>query len=273
MGNSEQYRPSPLRRRLPELRSEFERQGRWKSPDEVFETVTLDRRRPHERLSEDARQTLLDQATGPLRPGAYVEIGFGSSPYPENGADGVMGRLLGARTFSEESPYVGFEAREHLVGRNIAEIRHELKQYQPYAELLVGEGQHLPLSDRTAAEVFMGDVLIEYHKDPEAKKELLEEVRRVLEPGGLLIIGSSTIGNLADGKVTDPENTHKHTFAEVGLILDELGFRERMLVDDTMPEGEEVNQTLGWNGMNFMIARIPSEQSEPADVNPRPHRR
>lgn len=64
------------------------------------------------------------------------------------------------------------------------------------------------------------------------------------------------------GKVDEPQNTHRYEYGEIGVILDELGFTERILVDGESEEGELINKTLGWNGVAFIVARIPEAGPE-----------
>ena len=245
-----------------------------KSATEIFETVTRGVSGKQEALDPAVRAELVGMVTGPLRPGAYVEVGFGFRP--------LAGRST--RQFTAESPYIGVEGgrsdyegvgtnsamgfgRHGMYRGEIARIAQRLHESQPHAHLLVADGNHLPLADASAQEVFAGNVVLAPGMTDEGIVEFVTDSRRVLRPGALLVIGESTEGpGGGDISRTDTASNVRKSYGALGIVLDELGFTDRILVSSDTEEGRKISETLGWiegdEQANYVIARRSEDPSE-----------
>ncbi len=119
----------------------------------------------------------------------YLEIGYGLDP------EGLLSR----RSFDNKT-YIGIdkaigsygsepEAYPEAVREQTEEFEDEKEVEKPgqHINFVLGEGEHLPLQERSVHEVFMANVLnadVPYN----VKGDILKEVRRVLEDRGNLVV-------------------------------------------------------------------------------------
>lgn len=87
--------------------------------------------------------------------------------------------------------------------RNVARARARLAGRPGFLGVVVGEGASLPLADARAGALFLVEVL--EHLSPAARAALLDEIARVLRPGGTLVATTPNQEDLDAKKVACPE--------------------------------------------------------------------
>lgn len=126
---------------------------------------------------ETAREDISGGEEGLKQKKVFIEIGTNQLPVP----------WFGKRKFGEDEIYVGIEkarddiytARENV--RDVVEKDQNIHFIQAYAE-------KLPLQDASADEIFLGNVLGDPSISSEKKDAFIEESKRALKKGGIIII-------------------------------------------------------------------------------------
>jgi hypothetical protein len=270
MGNEEQQIDTSLEAEKASLNKDIQRLkvelitgGKDSSGRDLFENYG---KRRKEAITDEDRESLVKSVTGESREGTYVEVGFGVRPYV----------LTTDREFTESSRYVGVEGGESEYSRqrngdamqqqalystneSLASSVHERS---PYAQIMFGDGNKLPLPDGSAQEIFMGNVVLSPGMTPEGMLRMFKEAKRVLNPQtGTLVICESDA--LAD--IHNPQSFGREAQAKLGIALEHAGFKKRTLIGEDDEACEAIVDTYGRGGgrdTQFAIAQPVERSSE-----------
>ena len=108
------------------------------------------------------------------------------------------------------------------------------------APLVRGSVEHLPFADRTFAAVVCTDVL--YHAGVESDARALCEIRRVLRPGGMVVLNLPAFEALRSAHDRAVHTARRYTRGRIRELLEQAGLRPIRIVH--------------WNGLLFLPAAL-----------------
>jgi SAM-dependent methyltransferase len=117
-------------------------------------------------------------------------------------SQGIASIILGREGFT----VTGIDIQPSRIDYAVADLENEPEDVRSRVQFLVGNGVHIDVDDDSIDTVLLGEV-IEHLSVPE---RLLEEIRRVLKPGGRVVI-TTPFG-------LSPNHDHKQTFYPAGVL-------------------------------------------------------
>ena len=116
------------------------------------------------------------------------------------------------------------------IALDVADLVGESAKSTPRFELYLTDGIHIPLEDE-CVDVAYSNQLIE-HLHPDDAREQLQEIRRVLKPGGVYICATPSGLNgphdISGSFSNTPRGFHlkEYTYGELSTIMRDIGFRK-----------------------------------------------
>ncbi len=146
--------------------------------------------------------------------------------FVEIGTNGLAVPFIGERQFGDGQFYVGIDINREMLEQSKESVEYTDRSTS-HIMFVQANGEQIPIADRSAHEVFLGNVLGDPHISHESKDRFLAEARRIVTD---------------DGEVIIKENNTPAELAMVQPLLKKHGLVVKKYIDSYMPGWQEFIQ-------------------------------